>query len=585
MFADDWDHYAMEVGIYPVARGPLARYDFVSGDPRERELLMRQGRLPWWTDPNIRLSVWRPLSSLLSHADFAWFGAAEHPGVPHWHSLFWWFLLVAGVAALLSDVLPLPAAGLGVLLYAVDDCHVLPFAWTANRSELVAIGLMIWAVWAHLRWRRGELRHMRALSLLLFGLGLLAGEHALAPLGYVIAFELVTVDRIGRRLAALWPIAALTGAYMLVRQLLGHGLGGSSFYVDPIAEPLRYVSQALWRLPLLFGDLTFGWPSEAWYWPPDWRGVLLSMPSPPEAWMSLPRIRSLQMNLGIGALIAVAMGSIALVRKSPPQPWAALRWLVPGAALATLPMTGALPMSRLTAAAAVGFSAVFGCVLVWAGRQVLRGRFWPLRAGAVIVAALVLELHGVRAAIRTGRETEYYVQRARDELAWVLGAELDRDLAGKHVMIVTARDWISQWALPTVRHLYRLGMPSSCQLLSPVASSPYRLTRYSARELDVGIIAQPPGPTFTASVYRREDAVLRIGDVVQASDFQVRVLALQGSEPNLLRFEFPFSLDDPRYVFLYPFEHGLSRVHLPPLGESITLPPAAWPTPAPPPRP
>jgi hypothetical protein len=584
LFADDWDHYAMEVGIYPVARGPLARYDFVSGDRAEREAMMRRGRLPWWTDPNIHLAVWRPLSSLLSHVDFAWLGAAHYPAASHWHSLFWWLILLAGVAALLGDVLPLPAAGVGVLMYAVDDCHVLPFAWSANRSELVAIGLIVWALWAHLRWRLARQPGMRALSLLLVGLGLLAGEHALAPLGYVVAFELVAPSRLRTRVRALLPIAALTVTYMAFRQVLGHGLAGSSFYIDPITEPLRYVSLAAQRLPLLLGDLTFGWPAEAWHWPPDWRGVVLAMPSPPSAWLSVQHFRALQLSLGLAALLGVAGWSVTLVRRSPPQPWEALRWLVPGAALATLPVTGTMPMSRLTAAAAIGFSAALGCALVWAGRQFVRARPWSLRLCAVLIAALILELHVVRAAFRSQREVAYYVERARSELAWVQHAELDRDLNGKHVMIVTARDWTSQWVLPATRHFFGLGMPESCQLLSPVASSPYRLTRHGVRELDLRIIAQPPDPTFTASVYRRETPPLRVGEVVDATDFQVRVLALQGSEPNLLRFEFPFSLDDPRYVFLYPFEHGLSRVHLPPPGESITLPPAAWPTPVPPPR-
>jgi hypothetical protein len=79
MLADDWDHYAMFAGVYPVQRSPLDVFDFVSGSASERTALLEAGRLPWWSDPKLQLSVLRPLSSALSYFDFSVLGMARAP--------------------------------------------------------------------------------------------------------------------------------------------------------------------------------------------------------------------------------------------------------------------------------------------------------------------------------------------------------------------------------------------------------------------------------------------------------------------------------------------------------------------------
>src|ERR1700748_2175529 len=79
MLADDWDHYAMYARVYPVPRSRLDVFDFVSGSEAERAALLAAGRLPWWSDPQLQLSVLRPLSSALSYFDFSALGMARSP--------------------------------------------------------------------------------------------------------------------------------------------------------------------------------------------------------------------------------------------------------------------------------------------------------------------------------------------------------------------------------------------------------------------------------------------------------------------------------------------------------------------------
>ena len=148
LLGDDWDHYAMWAGAYPVPRSALNMFDFVGGGAGERLALMHSGRLPWWSDPGMRaLSFLRPLPSALAYFDYAVLGPAAYAS-HHWHTAVCWALTVVALAGVLIRSVPRPVAVLAILLYVVDDAHALPVAWSANRGELVAVASMFGALWA-----------------------------------------------------------------------------------------------------------------------------------------------------------------------------------------------------------------------------------------------------------------------------------------------------------------------------------------------------------------------------------------------------------------------------------------------------
>lgn len=587
LLADDWDHYAMYAGAYPVHRGPLDLYDFVRNDDGERHALLGSGRFPWWTSPNIHLGVLRPVASALIEFDFRFLDGAHHPNRMHWHSVAWWVLLVAGVAALLPMALPRGVSALAVWLYTVNDAHALPVAWSANRSELIAVTFVTWALWARLSLRTRGFRAGLWLAPLLVALGLMSGEHALGPLAYIGALELVTgVGNLRRRLVALAPFALLVLAYVLLRAGLGYGIAGSSFYVDPLAEPLRYIKACAERLPLLLGDLTFRYAAEWRYWPPPFRKTLLDHHLLPAGWVALGHIQRLQQVLGLiaAALLLAALRALSRRRThsaSPGEetnPPPALYWLLWGALLSLVPTCGTLPMSRLTIAAAIGIDAGLSW-LVWSLLRRLRRPGDVLRQlPAVLLAALVIAVHGVHAASRTRDESTTYALRSHLEEAWVLSAELPaRQASDLHVFLIAARDWASQFGIQSVRHLHRLSLPASVELLTAASESPHELVRASENVLDVFLPRQIEYSRFLTSVYRHEDLPFQAGDHLSCARFDVDVLDAHDGEPNHLRFSFPAPLDDPRYVFLYPAGSGMIRLTMPPVGGRFRLPPPAWP--------
>lgn len=570
LLADDWDHYAMDVGLYPIARHPLDRFNFVANDAKEREALIAAGRMPWWTDSAIHLAVFRPLSSALVQLDFEWLDAVHHPSRSHLHSMLWWAALICGVAGFLRSLLPPSAAGVAVLLFALHGSHGLPVVWTANRSELVAMTFIVYGLWAHAK-------GLRILASVAIGFGLLAGEHAIAPLMYLIGFECFAALGGARdRARALLPAAALTLMYLGVRAMLGYGVEGSSFYIDPLSDPARYLAASLTRLPRLVGDLVFGWPAESPLGP-AWASPWLGSAS------IVPRLEQVQIGVGALALVLLGVTWAYAWRQRSEERWRHMHWLLACAMLSLLPVSGGLPMARLTMAAAIGLDATLGlviCALVGRIARGVRGR--TRLAGALSAACavvLLLGIHGFAAAARTRAEVTYYAARSHLEERWALRAELPGELADKHVMVICAPDWVTQFGMPYVWHLHGLPLPASTEVLSAAVDSAHVLTRTGPATLELRLESERPGRPFATSVYRAENSRFVRGEHVRAPRFDVNVREVRAGEPTRLEFVFAHALDDPRYVFLYPRPTGLVRVPMLEIGQSLRLPPPVWPGP------
>ncbi|HKU37595.1 MAG TPA: hypothetical protein VJR89_05590, partial [Polyangiales bacterium] len=506
--------------------------------------LLASGRLPWWSAPDLQMTLLRPLASALGAFDFQVLDGARHPARMHAHSLLIWMLLLCGVALVLPELLPLPAAGLALLLYSCEDAAILPVTWIANRSELIANACVVFALYC-------QLRGLRVASLALVALALLAGEHALPALGYLAAFELAR----GFRWQRLAPLCALVVSYFAGRAALGWAASGLTMYIDPIATPRRFLSAASDRLPLLFGDVVFGIASD-WFPGGPPRGELFGLPLVPKAvdWPSL--------QLGLGWLAcALVIGTLLALRGRGP-----VFWLLLAAALSLVPMCAATPMGRLTLPAALGVHAAFG-----AGLWALARRS---RTAAAALGCVLLWVHGVSAGLRSHREPELYVRMARSEEQW--GALAHLDVGGREVILISA-GYSTHWVMPYVRHLHGLPPLTGSHTLSAAYLSEHELVRSGERSLEIRLPGRPRGGTFSGSVYRAEDRPFFAGQRIITPRFSVEILAADGGEPVWMRFTFPNSLDWDGYRFVYPFRQGVLRLTLPPIGGRLMLPPPAFP--------
>jgi len=581
LLADDYDHYAMVRGLYPVPRGLFDTYDFVA-NAGERATLMASGRLPWWTDDSLQLSVLRPLSSALTWADYTLLEASSR--AQHIHSLIWWVLLVVAAALLFDALLPTPGALLATAFFVLEEGQTLPVTWVANRNALVALSLGTLGLWAYVRGARGTQPSGRWLAPLLLALGLCGGEHALPLLGYFTAFELTLArDGVADRLRRLTPIVLVAGAYLGLRAALGHGLAGSGFYVSPVGTPWRFAGELLHRFPLLLADLTLGIGAEWHFAGLPYAIDRISFGMLPADALPLPRWQALQLGLGVVACAGTALLLLSprALRALSPEPRTPLlaRFLVLGALLALLPACSALPMSRLTLAAALGADALFACVCLRAVDLVRAPGLGRRVVGAVALLAVLL-VHGVHAGRRDYLDTEYFTVQSLLDAHWNRSAELDdKRVADFHVLVIGSRDWVSSWALPFARHSFGLHMPKQTHLLSGASANPHLLTRVGPDELELRVIGRQPEGTVLGTVYRPADRPLHVGDVVDLPTMRVLVEETDRGRPKRVRFSFAPPLNEDHYVLLHSMPDGLRRVPLPAIGQSVRLPIPAYPRP------
>ena len=252
LFLDDYMQASMVEGSFPSPRfGAFDLYDFVNDT--DRALLYERGVLPWWTEPDLQIRFFRPLSSALLWADHSLFHGSPLP--LHVHSLLWWVAAVLAARLLYRRLLTPRVALIATIIYALAPCHVFPIAWLANREALVSIVFGIPALAAYVRWREGRRPRDAAVSAGLFALSLAGGEYAICFAGYVVAFELVTRgERLARRGLGLLPFVGPTAVYLAVRAALGYGAHGSGYYADPFLEPSQFSRVAARRAATLLAE-------------------------------------------------------------------------------------------------------------------------------------------------------------------------------------------------------------------------------------------------------------------------------------------------------------------------------------------
>jgi hypothetical protein len=569
--ADDYVHFAMLNGQYPVARSRFDLFDFANGSRADIVALTQRGIFPWWSHPELRLSTWRPLSSALMWFDLRAFGS--HYALYHLHSLFWWIALTIAVGLLWRRTVPLPVGALALALFALDEGHGALIAWIANRNASTSILFGTLALLAYVGWREERLRHGQWLAAVSFGLALSFGEHALTLLGYFFAHALFSERKSWRlRLIVLTPIALPTAAFLIARALMGYGSRHSGIYVDPFVEPLRFLTAALQRVPVLVADLFFALRSDYWTFGFPWTGWLYQHGLVDAAWLtSLDPWRHTQSAIGLGALLAAAAVGFSVLRRRPRSD--PLWWMFVGAACSLLPVVPAFPSSRLLVASLIGLCPIFATFVIDGLRPPLR----PVRALVSLLFAL-LQL-GVP-AWHTYTETRNLPVMAAAIRRVIRAMDVDdRALPSQRLVILSADDANLGFYLPLVRLREGLSAPERCWVLSG-SPMPLYVTRRGRNVLEIELAAgQSASAAPFEQMFRSRAEPLHVGDVFDLGGMRAEVLGVRNGGFTRARFSFDRSLDDPSLRFLAAGPAGVRRFGLGSVGERVFVPgplPAAF---------
>ncbi|MET0390215.1 MAG: hypothetical protein ABW321_29860 [Polyangiales bacterium] len=575
-FADDYAQLAMREDRYPVQRPFWDLFNLSDGSVAEGDRLMRSGFYPWWSDPEVRLAMFRPLASSLIAVDHALFGSAALPY--HVHSLVWWCGMLVAVAVLFRRLLPPLAALAAFGLFVLDEAHGVPLAWIANRCALASTLFGAAALAQYLRFRASGASAAAWRAALLYTLALGFGEYALCMLGFFLAYELLDRAALPQRARAfVWVLAPALG-YLALRALLHENPRGSGVYLDPFSEPMAFARVALIRIPLLMSDLLLGARGDYWTFGFPWTHTFVELGIASREWLTGPDgWRGFHVWLGFGAVFVYIAMCAALWRVPRFVP---VRFLALGCVISLVPVTGSFPSSRLLLIPLLGFAPVLALVLEALVAQ-LRGRGIARAAlPALCVSVLVLAHVGLAGWVS---HAEAGWMRLADGITRQALATFEADparLPAQTVIMLAASEGNTSSYLPYSRRRHGLPAPRACFTLSFVPA-PLELTRTA----DNAFVISYRGPfrlmdSLPEQMLRSPQLAFAVGDVVALGVFQAQVLQVVAGRPERVLFTFAHRLEDPALLFVLPTLYGIRQFPLPRVGESVIVPVPLLPPPA-----
>ncbi|UCF32682.1 MAG: glycosyltransferase family 39 protein [Phycisphaerales bacterium] len=222
----------------------------------------------WWFEGHGGPVFWRPIPSLLIEGSVRLFGERAFP--LHVLSILIHGLVGGTLFLFVRRVTGHPiVALLAALFFLTCEDHTMGVGWISTVTDLVCVLFVNLALLTHLAWL--EKRKARSLigSLTCLALAMLSKESgAVAPLAIVLLTLAMPSGReiefpglhslLARLKGSLgdwlsWvPAAAILLVYIAVYKLVGFGGFTSGMYVDPLANPGRYLAHLITHLPVMW---------------------------------------------------------------------------------------------------------------------------------------------------------------------------------------------------------------------------------------------------------------------------------------------------------------------------------------------
>jgi hypothetical protein len=555
------------------SRSPAEAFTFLDGDEERNRGFIRNGRIPWWSLPRLKLAFFRPVTGITHWVDFrVW---PDYPWLMHLQSLLWFAGAVAAAALLYRRLLiPRWVAGLAGLLFAVDNAHGMPAVWLANRNASIGVFFGLVALLAHDRWRREDWRPGGWIAPFALLLGLLGGEIALAAGGYLFAYAcFLDKGTIQRRVASLVPSAMVGFVWWVAYRTMDYGASGSGVYIDPGASPAAYIQAVVERAPvLLFGQWVF----------PSGLYMMLSQRAAHIFWL-----------VAVGLAIAIGALVFPLVKRDRKA-----RFFSLGMILSLFPACATFPDDRLlffVGFGGMGLLAQFMASVRQREDRVLSSGFRRLPRQvafwAFAVIHLVLAPLGLATTVVSVKIFGTFIERAAESLPSEPGVTDQTAL-----IVNTPSVFISIYG-PLMQGLEGRPIPSRTLVLGS-GIYPMTISRPGPKTLtirpDGGYIAPPGSPPteheasladlhpgyFHQMLDRlyRDDTPFQVGDRIAYGVATVEMIQVTDDDrPGAVSFHFAVELDDPSLRWLQWREGVYIPFEPPAVGETVILPAVVFP--------
>lgn len=495
---DDWFHAIDARADSSLLSRLFNLYDFFgSGEVAPgREL----GWLPWWTDDQLSLRFFRPLSSALLGIDHLLLDGGGL--LSHLHAAVWFAVLLYAAHRLFRTMFSADDARWMTPLYGVLGCHALPLAFAAARHSHVTAAFAFGYLECVIRSLTAPSTRLRLLASALFLLALLAGESAVTILP--IAFAYVAFEAGGARaLRAVAPELVLLAVFTLVYVAAGYGAAHSGAYLQPGSAAFFAALPARWSI--LVGSLFSGFPADLW----------------------LMGAEPLLVGVGLVSLVVTGIGFRSVARALDRATARRLSALLLGGLVAIVPLAGGIPGGRLVVIPCVGTAALFAL----AARQAVRA-FSTARTRSLLLGAWVALFGiGLNPLVRVGPALD--MARVARELP-LTARRIGEQCSGKVAVAVGVPD-------PNLSYVPMLldssaARPSALHIVS-MAAVPHRMAQSGSGAYELSIDGDfwslPWTRVYSAGALQSGSKHALRGlalEVLDARDSSLR-LALRPTEP------------------------------------------------------
>jgi len=551
LVVDDYHHKLLMQGSKSPIRlldSPLDMFSFFDGDPQHISKLKDHGFLPWWTYEKIKGAFWRPLASITHWLDYIFW--PDSPALMHAQSIVWYGVLVMSVAFLYRRFFSTVwVVGLAALLYALDDAHGMPAGFISNRNALMATLFGVLAIIVHDRWRRDNWRAGMALGPLLLAASLLSAEAGIATCAYLAAYAFF-IDRgtWRQRCMALIPYTVVVLAWRLIWTHLGYGVANLGIYIDPLSEPLRFISAVKNHAPfLLLGQ---------WALPPSDISMMLY----PGHWILLWRS-----GLVFFVLLVFVFAPLLWRDKT-------VRFWATGMILSMLPICATFPGDRLLLFVGIGaMGLVAQFIFVVFGKIEQRPKLILWRIPAFVLAVIFILIHLIIAPLALPVRAAYPMMPKKFTDKLMINMPLDNSVENQDLIIVNPPLAFFVMTGPLIWESNNQPVPRHLRVLTSSLFQPVKIHRPDANT----IVVRPQYGYYAwvlDALFRDKQHPFSIGDCVELTGMTVEITELtQDNRPAEAAFIFDVPLEDASLRWLQYKDGDFVPFSPPAVGQSVVL--------------
>lgn len=528
------------------------------------------GSIPWWSDENVKMSFWRPLTSATHWLDYKLW--PDSPKAMHIQNIVWYTLLIAAVFFFYKKSFKATwAVFFAALIFVVDYSFILNVSWLACRNATMATLFGVLSIISFTKYNSDNLNRYLLLSVLLFLSSLLSAEAGIGTMAYIVSYS-VFVDRkpIVNRVISLLPFILTIIAWRVIYKLLGYGTSGTEMYIDPLTSFSSFADAVLYRAPaLLFYQLT------------GLDGIDMYL---------YGNIKTIFIIIAYLTITIVCLLSLKILIKDKTS-----RFFLFGAIMAVFPICTTLPSGRVLMFVGIGIIGFLISILycLTSGRHESNLKLYnsiPLWLLIVIllVIAVPMNLKSWGSEIAKKIETPYSPK--------MLGIGDEAEIVDKDVIIINAHNIFAIIFEPFTRAFSEknLEIPNHIRALS-TALNTIEVERIDANTLivkpDGGFIltSDTPYPNNESQVppmdkahaakhinghFRSPNNKFEVGNTISLPEVDIEILKItDNGQPKIVKFMFKDKLEHTRFKWLFwDWEsQSYEKFILPAVSESVTI--------------